>query len=281
MLKPVIQWAVPLLAVLVVGPLVSWPLRHVYDAAGSADISLFDNTAPALVLGLFALALVLGAALGVVTARFFGPRQGLTTTALVVLWPVWLLGQSREVLADGGSPWLLAVEGLVAAASILALAVVIGSSTKHGQGADVFVDLRAHPAKLATPGGLVGVAVSLVVALAGVWFAARSDAPGQAIFATALGAFAAGIAGRFAAEQLDENAPPIAPFVGVALAAILCPVVGGLLTSGDLAREAAAGTLSPWLRVQPAAWVVGACFGLMPGLATAHKPLDEPVPAKA
>lgn len=281
MLKPILQWAIPLLGLLALGPAVSLPIRSLTDAAGRTDVTLLYNTNPAIALAVGLLALVLAAALAAATARFFGPRPGMTTAALLLLWPVWMLGSAREALAAGANPWLFPAEGLLAAIAILALAAVAGTFGTTGQGVDVFFNRKAQPARLLKPAGLAGIAVGAVVSILGVWLAARSDAPGQAMFATALGAFAAGIAGRFAAEQLDESAPPIAPIVGVALAAILCPLVGILAGSGDLATDAAAGTLAPWLRVQPAAWIVGACFGVMPGLATAHKPAEDPVPAKA
>ncbi|GJM19631.1 MAG: hypothetical protein DHS20C14_18440 [Phycisphaeraceae bacterium] len=278
MTRTILKWALPIIALLVVGPLWALVVQGLRAPDGGHDVSFLYNASPAMGVGVGVVAFVIAGVVALITCRLFGPRVGVYVWGLGLLWPAWVTGSVGVMLrADPQASTLimLAIEGALIGAGAL---VGVGLLSRVG-GADHADDdhRRVVPfAKgfggqirrtLTTSAGLAGLGAGVAGAIGAAWLIAQTDMRGQALLA-ALGAGIVGaVAARLVGSALSQDAPVATPFIAVALAAVLAPLVGmGYPGAGGLTDALVTGSAPGFLFLQPADWGIGILLGVPIGL---------------
>jgi len=270
MINTSLRWVLPLAALLGVGPLAGAIVRTLRAVDGGHDVTLLLNNAPAMGLLVGAAALALCVAIGVPAARRFGPKYGMLVAALALLWPAWMTGRVEYVFRlapDAGTIARMVIEGVLGGAAIIAIGAFYAAISKDqtrpladGYGAQ----LRRS---VTTNAGLAGSIAGALAALAVAWVVARNDLRGQAIFAAFVAGIASGVVSRLVATALDEHAPLACGYVGMAIAAVLAPLVLLVMPGpGGILDAALAGTLPGPGKLQALDWLTGAMLGVGTGL---------------
>ena len=280
-----IRWTLLLLSLVVAGPIAAGFVAQVRAPDGGPEASLF--TGAAIMPGIVALVVTtaLAAVLGVLSARYAGPRSGLRNAGFVLAWAAYATGEVDDIirLAESSGPFgMIALEGAVVAAVGIALAAIILAAQRPTAEIEVR-DFGQHDPKpwrsLLTPAGLAALAVALVVALVVAHAVAYEGLRGQAIFAAGVAGIAAGLLGRIAASFLDASNPPptLALHAGVCLAAAIAPWSARVLAgSSDAVLAAAeAGTLPGASLILPLDWIAGALIGVQIGSAWAGGSIQQ------
>lgn len=280
-----IRWTLMLLALVVAGPIAAGFVAQVRAPDGGPEASLF--TGAAFMPGLVALVVTtaLAAVLGVVSARYAGPRSGLRNAGFVIAWAAYATGEVDDIirLAESSSPLrMVAVEGAVVAVIGIVLSAIVLAAQRPTAEIEVrdFGQPSSKPWQgLARRASLVALGVSLVVALIVGHLLAYEGLRGQAIFAAGVAGLAAGLLGRLAASFLDAETPPptLAMHIGVCLAAAVAPWAAGILVGGSDAvlSAAEAGTLPGAALVLPLDWIAGALIGVQIGSAWAGGSIQQ------
>lgn len=266
MIKALVHWAVPLVALLVIGPLAGMLTASLRASDGSGAATLLLNNSPAMGL-LCGLGVVALAALaGVAATRLIGFRHGLFCAGLVLAWAAWGTTTVDAVIRrerSASALWILAVE-----AALLGLAGVALAFFLWRLAADrppVEVSRSADEAdKL---GWLFGLVVCIVIGGIGAWLVARTTMKGQAVAA----AVAAGTLGAMAGRLMAHRAHALVFVAAIAALGVAGPAVAAVLPGGGegVVRAAYAGTLFPLGRSLPLDWLAGAFLGIPLGLSWA------------
>lgn len=271
-MKVVFQWVFGAIAVLAVGPIAGWAVSAHRGVDGSVHATMLVGANPMVgVLG-HAGAIVLAAALGLVTARVINGRFGLFATGAVLAWGAARSGRIEAVLGvqpTNSTLTTLAIEGALLAAAAGAVAWLICRDTEHEDPAKHEKALSAET--------LLGMTAALVAGGIGAWLAARDDLKGQTIGA----AWVAGALGATLARVLAHRAPGWAVVAGVCLCAVVGPILG--LMAGAVPALAGmyngsiSSSLASLARVAPLDWLAGAFMGVPVGMSWAGSMVDKRV----
>lgn len=275
MLNVLIRWAIPLAALLVLGPLASLLVSGLRASDGSQQISLLVSSSPVqgLIAGIVALLLALAA--GVVGARFIEQRSGLMAAGLVLAWAAWQTGQIDRILArtrSGSTLYTLALEAAIFGVLAVVVAMVIlrvptrmprfiaeGDTTRT-------LGERTHhePTAMRDKSAVVAIAAAIAGAGVGAWFVGAETLKGQTFGAAAAAGLLAAAAGRLSAQR----ASPAWFFAGVAVLAAAAPIMATFAHGGTLGptRAALDHRLFPLARPLPLDWIAGAFIGIPLGL---------------
>ncbi|MBC7833946.1 MAG: hypothetical protein H7Y88_02465, partial [Phycisphaerales bacterium] len=166
MLKAVLRWAIPLIALLIIGPAAGWLTGSLRSPTGS------EQTTPLLAasLGAGAVALVgcfvIAAVTGAVAAAIIGPLYGLFSAGLVLAWATGQTGTIDLILRDAApaSPLMkLALEGALCAVFGVGVAWVIQQAGTGYPATPGAAAHTTHQSPLA-PTSLVAIAMATAVA---------------------------------------------------------------------------------------------------------------------
>ncbi len=200
---------------------------------------------------------------GVVSARFCGPRVGLFVAGLPLVWTALGMGRMDDVLrcaqATGSGTtaamWALSIETLL-------LGVVIG--------AGVWVIILASPewtrrdlSNPLTKSSAIGFGAAFVVTAAVTWLVARSDLEGQTAAACWIGAIIGAMAGRVVAQQ----ASTVALVAAVVAVGVVGHALGAILAGDHAIAESNANTLWSLSRPLPMMYIAAALVGAPGGSA--------------
>ncbi len=223
------------------------------------------------------IALVASAIIGIVVTRITNTAVGLFACGGGLFGLSFRLDTVRELAfgsrlidAAGGAPvGLTNGPGLVSIAietaiwAGLILAAVLFVFKFGGALKDVEPDDSGrNPHPLSSPAAWKMAAAGLIM-LPVVWFAAQSDAKGQAIGAVFAGGMACGLAGRL----ISPHVQPILLFASPVLAGAIGHVVAlVLLKDQSLIDAYVSGSLAPLARPMPVDYAAGSMMGVAVGL---------------
>jgi hypothetical protein len=262
-----LQWILPTIAVLAVGPLAAWPVAGLRDTNGSPEATLLVTAQP--LVGVLALVLLVALAGvgGAVTARLTLPGTGRTFAGLCAAWAAMLTGASWQILMVRGSSAVvpLVIEGVlvaVAATVIVAMLAVGGGSHSPAELRD---DLKKA---LVGPSAWLGIAIGVVGGGVGAFLVAVEGGRGQCLIAGVAG----GVLAAVGVQLADSQATPEQARLRATAAVLLLMVLGPLSLAfhpgmGEISAAARTGTLMGPGLVQPLDWLVGVLLGVPTGLA--------------
>lgn len=265
----------PIGALFILGPIVSVVLNGLRAPDGGSDVSLLVGASPALGMALGCAMLAAASMYGLVCTRLLDPRTGTLSAGFMLAWAAWRTGNLAEVYrlgADTGTLVTLAVEAAIVCSLTLVLCLLIAQWARQDHRPTPGDLPGPHLASLRQLGQLpvlVGVGAGTVVALVVAHLVAFNPLRGQTLMAGVLGAIAAGAISRLVICSMREgDAPSVAPFAAVLLAATIAPLIGLVAPGGSkLEAAAVAGTLPGPLVIQPLDWAAGMLIGTPIGLA--------------
>jgi len=271
------RWAFFLAALFVVGPITGMLTGRLHAADGGDHATPLVSTAPSA--GAIGLVLVfaLATTIGVPAGRVFGTSIGFRCAGLVLIWAAGRTGNVAEIIraSDSSEPLrVLAAEGAIVGVLLLLLTSVLiaTGSAPHRLERDAFPPGPRAAVRdlirLFTPVGGATVLATLIGAGVVAWIVAIAPMRGQAVAAGILAGLGGGAAGRLAGASIDDKIPPIAHVVGMALLAVLAPLVGLLMHGGSarVVEAAYAQELFAPARLVPLDWAAGAVLGLPIGI---------------
>ena len=264
MVNSVLRWVLAGVALLIVGPLLSVLTDFVPAPDGSGTITPLLSSSVFIGLIVWVLACAIAGGFGVFTASLTTWRLGVASTGFCLIWSAWGTPRLDDLIRTPGfeNPSVaMAIDGAVLAIVACACAWIVMSRARAEQ-----------PDESQTPVGIAtGVGACALAAMVAAWLIARDERVGQTIGAAAVAGLAGGAAGRAVAPQL----PMRWLLLGLPLAALVSPIIGGMMTKGALDLATLDGTVSPLLRVMPADWIAGALIGFPVGSAQAESIIDK------
>ncbi|MAY73199.1 MAG: hypothetical protein CMJ31_00465 [Phycisphaerae bacterium] len=257
-MKTALRNGLPVLALLLFGPLAALPVAGLRASDGSQDTTLLVGTSP--IGGLIALVIgaVLAVVIGAFAARTLDLLRAMSIAGLTLAWPAIRTGDMRDILqrTGGGAIPLVLVEAiLVAVVGLACFAVIRSFHTKKTSVRDIVTLVTPKNTLILVGAGTVGALIgSLVVAFDAL--------PGQALLAAILGGAAAGAVVPLLASSIGAKDDIALAFAATLVAGVIAPVVmlvyPGLGGAADAARAHA--IVGP-LAVQPLMWLSGAFVG--------------------
>lgn len=276
----------PVLALFIVGPVITLPLAALKGIDAGHDVSLLVSANPGLGLLLGLTVLVAATVYGLLSAKLVDARTGTLSAGFLLAWAAWRTGSMEwlfRLQPGGGTLIRLALESAllgVGSLFICLLAARTGRGHHENPHADLPGPHLGSIRQLANPQVLVGVGVGALATLVIAHLVAFNPLRGQALVAAVLASIAAGAVTRLVIRAAaNREAPSASPYAAVLLAGIVGPVIG-FITPGParLGDAALHGSLLGPLLVQPLDWAAGMLIGTPIGLAWAgaavHKALD-------
>lgn len=276
----------PVLALFLVGPVITLPLAGLRGIDAGHDVSLLVGSSPALgvILGLALLAAT--TVYGLLSARFVDARTGTLSAGFVLAWGAWRTGNMEWLFRlepSAGTLIRLSVEAGMVGVGAMLIALLIASSgrprseTPH---ADLPGPHLGSLRQLVQPQVLAGVAAGALAGLVIAHLVAFNPLRGQALVASVFASIAAGAVARLVIRAAaNREAPSASPYAAVLLAGMAGPLIGFIKPGAAHLEDAALqGTLLGPLLVQPLDWAAGMLIGTPIGLAWAgaavHKAHD-------
>ncbi len=286
MLHGALRWLLPLVALLVFGP-VAWMLTgHLRGPDGSDHASLLLSTTPLKGITLGVLALVLAGGVGLITARLIGASYGLFATGLVLAWAAWGTGDIDAIARAqsayaGGAPSAtsfflrLSLEAAILLPLAVAIAITIfyyARESAHTADPHPFRPFanRFQPTLWLQERAAIGLAAACVAGAVVAWLIAQESNKGQTFAAAAFAGLLGAVAGRLGANRASGAVFIAAP----ALLAVIGPILALLMGGGTL-HTATSGTLFNLARPLPLDWLAGAFVGVPIGLSWAASMIDQ------
>lgn len=296
MMHAALRWTLPLVAILIVGPLAGWltAALHAPDGSGATSLLLANSPMRGVVAGMGVM--LLAGAMGLGAARLVSTHYGMFCAGVVIAWGAWGTATIDQIVrarpslvaaaqtgATGGSATslfvtlalegaLLAVPALVIAWGLVLLGRVPVTDPAHPH-APHHPPHHPEPRTIRDPAALMGLAASVVVGGVIAWIVAQETRKGQTFAAAALGGLGAAAAGRLVATRINA-----AVFVaGIAVLAILGPLSAIVMqgSSGKVLLAAQTGSLFRLARPLPLDWFAGAFIGVPLGLTWAGSMLEQ------
>ncbi|MFG0305291.1 MAG: hypothetical protein ACF8Q5_03650 [Phycisphaerales bacterium JB040] len=263
LIDAVYRYAIPLLALLAAGPLCYRFTHALISASGTHDKSLFlaASKPSALIALLVCLALATLVATG--ATRLIGLKSGLISAGYVLGWAAWGLGDLNRTLRDlesasAGTFILLAIEAAALVTACLGVLWLAARADPHPPHKDLF-----RPGL--SPKRLISIGAATLAALAACWIVVHTGTKGQTLFGALVAGLLAGVAAHMAGDE--EHPDPLAPFLGVALAALLSPLITIAFPGlGAVEKAVVADALPGFARLQPLDWSVALLIGVPIGL---------------
>lgn len=264
------RYVVPLLALFAAGPLVYSLSSALASPTGAADTTFLLSGSMAGGLGAMAASIALAAVFAAAGTILLGAKGGLVSAGYVLGWAAWGTGDLTMVLRNASdlstmTLVTLAVEGVLFAAAAVGMLILAAKLDRHHSAPLREVSARAFAKELVSAGALLPVLAATAAALVVAALVAQSGLKGQTLFAALLAGIAASVAAHSAGDS--ESPHPYAPFVGVALAAVLAPLIAiGYPGVGELPKGVVSGGLLGFARIAPADWAVALLIGVPVGL---------------
>ncbi|MBS0195892.1 MAG: hypothetical protein JSR77_03960 [Planctomycetes bacterium] len=286
MLKSIVRWMLILGVLLVVGPLLARAAASLRDVDGGGAFTLLVGESPVKGAAIGAAACVAALVLGGIGARFYSLGTGYALAGVVFGWTAWSLGTIDAIIrrSHGSQDFILiAIEGGVLALAAAVIAAVLSKlAAAHHPSAANAPTLTGLAGVLMRDGdqktAMATAVISLIAAAAGcgvaVWVVAASTMKGQTLFAAFIGGIAAGAAGN-AAAGAKAHIRPVLPVVGMALLAVLGPIIAKFMHGSGVVEAAYADRLFALARPISLDWASGALLGVPVGMGWAGAVLDS------
>lgn len=276
MLHATLRWALPLIGLLVFGPLAGWLASGLTAADGGPEATLLLSGSP--VAGVVALLVAMAVAgFAVWTARVIGPGAGLLTAGLILAWPAMALGRVDGAIMHAATMGAgasltrpLVIEGLLTGAAGVGLTVLIlraGALHRTPEG------VPAEDAGLWNASAGAALPIALGVGAVVVWLVARDGMKGQTL--------AAGVLAGMGAAGLGRTLVPTAQagtfVLAMAVLAVIGPVCGWIShhTPEGMMLAAQSGRLFPLATLTGLDWIAGGLIGVPMGLSWAGSMLQK------
>jgi len=265
-----LRYTIPLLALLAAGPLAYSLSSGLASPTGGADTSFLLSGSMAGGLTAMVVAVGLAAVFAAAGAVLLGAKGGLICAGYVLGWAAWGTGDLTMALrgtADLSAMTMvtLAVEGLLFAAACVALLILTAKLDRHHTAPLREVSARSFAKELVSTGAMLPVLAATAAAIVVTALVAQSGLKGQTLFAALVAGIAASIAAHSAGTT--ESPHPYAPFIGVALAAFVAPLIAIVYPGvGEVPKGVVSGSLMGFARVSPADWAVALLIGVPVGL---------------
>jgi hypothetical protein len=278
MLQAILRWAIPLLALFVLGPLALLLTASLRAIDGSGEASLLVGRSPTQGLLMGVGAILIALVVGVVGARLLGARRGLFSAGLVLAWAAWGTGHVDKVLGQTNSSqtlWMFAAEAalltlLGGACAWVILKIKPKPITFNAQAP---IEIRPEPSSLLDSSALPAIGASLLAAALVAWLLAFDTQKGQTIGA----AIIAAMIGTMVARMVSQSVSPALFVAAVGVLGIVGPAAATFIhpSASGPARAALAGTLFALARPMPFDWLAGAMIGVPLGLAWAGSLVEK------
>jgi len=270
MARTTFRWIMIAIAVLIVGPVAAWLCRPIHAADGGMPSTMLVNSSVGAAIVRTLLALALAALFGAGVSRLLGWRMGSFVAGVALAWPAWEHAGIAPLLratADPGIMNTIAIEsvvlvGLALAASLLFFRLDPGIDRRPNAIAGAVPGVGGVIAAALAAGTLAGI-VALLIAI--------GDQRAQAFAAAAVAGIAAGTVARF----IGPSQSPIVGMLGLLLAAVVAPLLTGLMAGPDLVESAYIGSMLNLGRLTPMLWASGALVGVPIGTAWAESMFDR------
>lgn len=287
LVRSTLRWSAILVSLLAVGPVAGLLVGALRGPGGARHTSPLLSLPLGTGLANAGAAFGLAAGIGLLAARFFGSRTGMTCAGLVLAWAAWATGPLDAVLApcrSGGEVRAvlirLSVEGVVLGALGVALAAGLfrlGKSAdaklnEHGPGPGRRSDGDAGVILLST---FAAAATGAIV----VWWVAFQPLKGQVVFGGLAGAIAAAAVAHLTAPHLPPRVGGLAAFAALAILASAGPISALVFGPAASGRAAAAGTMSHLAFLTGFDWCAGAFLGVPIGLGWSSSMVEKHAPS--
>lgn len=277
-----LRWTLLLGALFVLGPIAGHLINTLHAADGGSDATPLVSTSPIRGVFIAAIVMLLALAVGVTGGRIFGPRLGLRTAGLVLVWAAWLTGTVDAILRQSQSAapmWTLALEGvIVGVMALVVFVLVVALARPHNEqeqaefattGNAPLTTVTHDLKKLVSMGALVGLVGAIVAGGIVAWIIAFEPLKGQTVMAAFFGGIAAAAVGRLAASMVGQDAPVMVFFIAIVILAVASPASAALIhaSSDQLLDASYAGTMFSLGHILPMDWLAGGMLGVPVGLA--------------
>lgn len=265
-----LRYVIPLLALLAAGPVAYTLSSGLASPTGGPDTTFLLSGSAAGGLTAMVVGVGLAAVFAAAGAVLLGAKGGLICAGYVLGWAAWGTGDLTMALrgaTDLGAVTMitLAVEGLLFAVACVGMLILTAKLDRHHSAPLREVSARAFARELTSVGALLPVLAATAAAVVVTALVAQSGLKGQTLFAAMLAGIAASIAAHSASTS--ESPHPFAPFIGVALAAVVAPLIAiGYPGVGEVPKGVVSGSLLGFARVSPADWSVALLIGVPVGL---------------
>lgn len=264
MLNAVLRYAVPIIALFVLGPMAASRVAALRTFATGEETTLLSA---GVLPGLLALVAVAGLALlaGLIGSTLLGRDAGLGAAGLVAAWSAMRTGDMALIHLQAGGAGLAfssAFEGALLAVVGVAVVRAVERTARDGGEAPGLSE-RSLRQDLAQPAALLlPLALGVVVTLAASFLVARSGLRGQGLMSGVLAGIAGGAAAHLGGWFFGKPVGVRTSALAVLAAAPLAPLVGLVVPgAGELASAARTGTLTGPALLQPLDLLAGGLIG--------------------
>lgn len=245
-------------------------IRGLRATDGGPDVTLLIGASPMVGLTIGLGCVVVAMVYGIIAGRMLGERTGTLSGGLLLGWIAWGTGDMSMIWRFHGSTGsILAVAFEAALLGTVVLVGVVMIRTMAWRTAEDATSGRFKLTTLVSMPVLAGIAAGAVGAIAAAWLVGINALPGQALMSAVAGGITAGVVTPLVSAALSSDKPVwIAPFVALAVAGIISPLIGFISPGADqFAKAVIEGTVPGPLVVQPLGWASGILLGVPIGMA--------------
>jgi hypothetical protein len=288
MLNALLRWLVPLIALLVFGPLagkLTSSLRAL-DGGPQASLLVCAHPSAGVLAGLGTIGLAIVA--GLIASVLIGSRMGLFCAGLVLAWGAWGTGRLPDMIAQAQSGSILkqiALEAVIVGVlgvlgAALILLVPARRTVPQAGAAPAQHVLPPEPRLIRDKAGPTGALVAFLIGAVVTYLVAQEGLKGQTFAAAAI----AGLLGAAAGRVVATYASAMWFFVGLCTIGVIAPLIamfmhGMSVPAGSsvdgVVRAALAGGLFRPANVLPLDLLAGAFIGVPMGLAWAGSMVER------
>ena len=257
------RWIAVIASFLLAGLPARYLVQKISTLDGGPGISVFASPNLGSALLMIALVLILALLAGVISARFCGPRVGLFSMGLPLVWSSLGMGRMDDIVravhaADGSQSalmWTLAVESIILGAVVFAGTLLIRKASPGWTRRDVSSPFNSL--------FWAGMGACFLVSALITWLIARSDLPGQVMAACWIGGIVGSAAGRLAFPRVST----LAFVAGIILLGFLAHIGGAFFDEADALVRTNANALFPLNRPLPLVYIAAALVAAPAGSA--------------
>ena len=273
MWNAVLRWALPLAALVAIGPLAGVLTGMLRGADGGPDATPLVCGAPLLGIAAAIAGVLVAIAWGVIVARILDERSGFYAGGFALAWVAWRTGELDEIirwldaggLSTTGMMVRFTVEAVVLGVMVAcgaALISVVGSKPER-PGQSLATRYRQELAdSVGAPATWGAIVIGALAALVAAFVIARSADKGQAVMAGVLAGIAASASARLAASAVGRDVPQSSAIWSVVLAAAAAPIIAVVMHGSGLETAIIAAREFAPARVLPLDWLAGAVLGV-------------------
>jgi len=271
--KIVSRWALPIAALIAIGPLAGALTGVLRGADGGPDATALVCGTPLLGLVLTLAGVVIALVWGAAAAGILDDRTGHYAAGFALAWVAWRTGELDEIVrwldSAGFSTTSMmvrfAVETLVFGLVVgfgSAVITVVGAEPESSEGT-LGARLRGElVGSVGTPQTWGAIVIGALAALVAAFVIARSSAKGQTLMGGVCAGLAASASAKLAASAAQRDIPNTAAIWSVVLAGVAAPIIAVVMHGSGLASAVIGAREFAPARVMPLDWLAGAVLGV-------------------